>query len=290
MNAMTMKANEEFLDRNNGLRIFVRSWHPPGPPRAVVAICHGVKSHSGYYQWIAEQLVASGLAVYALDLRGRGRSGGERFFVEDVSQYVDDVSALIELAQRREGDLPLFLLGHSAGGVVSSVYTLDHQEELAGFICESFAYQVYAPDFLLTVIKAISRIVPRLPVLRLKNWDFSRDPAVVASMNTDPLIAGKVQPMTTVAALSRANDRLKTGFASIRCPILILHGTEDKVTRPSGSLEFHEAAGAADKTLKRYDGHSHDLFNDFGRERVLADVVGWINARLPAAKRFSAVG
>jgi acylglycerol lipase len=142
MNAMTMKANEEFLDRDNGLRIFVRSWHPPGPPRAVVAICHGVKSHSGYYQWIAEQLVASGLAVYALDLRGRGRSGGERFFVEDVSQYVDDVSALIELAQRREGDLPLFLLGHSAGGVVSSVYTLGHQEELAGFICESFAYQV----------------------------------------------------------------------------------------------------------------------------------------------------
>jgi alpha-beta hydrolase superfamily lysophospholipase len=287
---MTMNANEEFLDWDNGLRIFVRSWHPPGSPQAVVAVCHGVKSHSGYYHWIAEQLVANGLAVYALDLRGRGRSGGERFFVEDVSQYVDDVSALIDLAQRREGDLPVFILGHSAGGVVSSTYALDNQERLAGFICESFAYQVYAPDFLLTIIKAISRIVPRLPVLLLKNKDFSRDPAVVVSMDADPLIAGEVQPMATVAALARATDRLKTGFASIRCPLVILHGTDDKVTRPSGSLEFHEAAGAADKTLKLYDSHSHDLFNDLGRERVLADVVAWMEARLPATKRFSAVG
>ena len=287
---MTMNANEEFLDRESGPRLFMRSWHPAGPSRAVVAICHGVKSHSGYYHWIAEQLVANGFAVYALDLRGRGRSGGERFFVEDVSQYTDDVSALVELARRREGDLPVFLLGHSAGGVVSSTYVLDNQERLAGFICESFAYQVYAPGFLLTVIKAVSRFVPHLPVLRLKNWDFSRDPAVVASMDADPLIAGEVQPMATVAALARATDRLKTGFPSIRCPVLILHGTEDKVTRPSGSQEFHQAAGSADKTLRLYDGHSHDLFNDLGRERVLADVVGWMEARLPAARGLSAVG
>jgi alpha-beta hydrolase superfamily lysophospholipase len=142
----------------------------------------------------------------------------------------------------------------------------------------------------LTVVKAISRIAPRLPVLRLKNRDFSRDPAVVASMDADPLIAGEVQPMATVAALARATDRLKTGFASIRCPVLILHGTEDKVTRPSGSQEFHEAAGSADKALRLYDGHSHDLFNDLGRERVLADVLAWMDARLPAANGLSAVG
>ncbi|QRM31417.1 alpha/beta hydrolase [Microvirga sp. VF16] len=287
---MTMKANEEFLDRENGLRIFVRSWHPPGPPRAVVAICHGVKSHSGYYHWLAEQLVASGFAVYALDLRGRGRSGGERFFITDVDEYVGDVSAVIELARRREGDLPLFLFGHSAGGVVSSTYALDNQKRLAGFICESFAYQVYAPDFLLAVIKAISRIVPRLPMLRLKNRDFSRDPAVVALMDADPLIAGEVQPMATVAALSKANDRLKAVFASIRLPVLILHGTEDKVTRPGGSQEFHGKAGSRDKTLKLYDGQSHDLFNDLGRERVLADVVEWLDARLPVTGRVLAVG
>lgn len=285
---MTMKANEEFLDRENGLRIFVRSWHPSDPLKAVVAICHGVKSHSGYYHWIAEQLVANGFAVYALDLRGRGRSGGERFFVEDVSQYVGDVSALIDLTRRREGDLPLFLLGHSAGGVVASTYVLDNQERLAGFICESFAYQVYAPDFLLSVIKGLSRVAPRLPVLRLNNSDFSRDPAVVAEMDADPLIANEVQPMATVAALVKGTERLNAEFGSIQLPLLILHGTDDKVTRPSGSKEFHQEAGSSDKTLKLYDGHSHDLFNDIGRERVLADIVAWMEARLPAAKDLSA--
>ncbi len=283
-------AREEFLDRQDGVRIFVRSWRPPSPPRAVVAICHGVKSHSGYFRWIAERLVAEGLAVYALDLRGRGRSDGERFFVDDAAYYVGDVSALIELARRREGDLPLFLLGHSAGGVVSSVYALDNQDGLAGFICESFAFQVYAPDFALGAIKGLSRIAPRVPVLRLKNSHFSRDPALVAAMDTDPLIAGEVQPMATVAALVRATERLKAGFASIRLPVLILHGTADKVTRPSGSRQFHEAVGSADKTLRLYEGHSHDLFNDLGRERVMVDVVEWIHARLPAVQGRAAAG
>ena len=284
-----MSVREEFLDRQDGPRIFVRSWHPPGPPRGVVAICHGVKSHSGYYRWIAQRLVETGLAVYALDLRGRGRSSGERFFTDDVARYVDDVSALIGLARCREGDLPLFLLGHSAGGVVSSTYVLDHQEGLAGFICESFAFQVYAPDFALSAIKGLSRLAPRLPVLRLKNEDFSRDPAVVAAMDADPLIAGEVQPMATVAALARAGDRLKREFPSIRLPVLILHGTDDKVTRPSGSRRFHQDVGSADKTLKLYEGHSHDLFNDVGREGVLADVVAWMEARLPVVQGRSAI-
>jgi alpha-beta hydrolase superfamily lysophospholipase len=281
-------AREEFLDRTDGVRIFVRSWHPPGPPRAVVAICHGVKSHSGYYHWTAERLVERGLAVYAPDLRGRGRSSGERFFVDDIDRYVGDVSAVIALARRREGDLPLFLLGHSAGGLVSSTYVLDHQEGLAGFICESFAFRVYAPDFALAAVKGLRRLAPRLPVLRLKNADFSRDPALVASMDADPLIAGEVQPMATVAALARGTDRLKAGFASIRLPVLILHGTADKVTRPSGSQQFHDEAGSADKTLRLYEAHSHDLFNDLGRERVMADVAEWIDARLPVAQGRSA--
>jgi alpha-beta hydrolase superfamily lysophospholipase len=282
--------HEEFIDGVDGNRIFVRSWRPPFPPRAVVAICHGVKSHSGYYFWVAEQLVASGYAVYALDLRGRGRSEGERFFVDDVSRYVDDLSKLIALAQDREGSLPLFLIGHSAGGVVSSIYALENQEKLTGFICESFAFRVPAPDFALAAIKWLSHIAPHVPVLRLRNEDFSRDPAVVASMNDDPLIANEVQPMRTVAALARADERLKIEFPSINLPVLIMHGTADKVTLPSGSQQFFDDAGSSDKTLKLYEGHSHDLFNDLGRERVMADIQHWLNARLPVGQGLSAAG
>ena len=115
---MTTLANarEERIDSTKGIRIFVRSWHPESKPRAVVVICHGVNSHSGQYLWVGEQLAASGLAAYALDLRGRGRSDGERFYVEDVADYVSDVAGTIALAKSRYPGLPVFLLGHSAGG------------------------------------------------------------------------------------------------------------------------------------------------------------------------------
>jgi alpha-beta hydrolase superfamily lysophospholipase len=177
----------------------------------------------------------------------------------------------------------LFLLGHSAGGVISSVYTLEHQAKLTGFICESFAFQVYAPDFALAVVKGLSHIAPHAHVLHLKNEDFSRNPAVVKAMNEDPLIAHEAQPTRTVAELVRADERLKREFPSITLPILILHGTEDKVTKPAGSQLFYDTAGSADKTLKLYEGHAHDLLNDLDREKVMGDIVGWVNAHLPNA-------
>ena len=274
---------EETVAGADGLRIFVRSWRPTTRARGVVTICHGVNSHSGYYPWVAEQLAASGLAVYALDLRGRGKSDGERFYIESIKDYLNDVDTVVKLAKSREPGLPLFLLGHSAGGVISCVYTLEHQAELAGLICESFAFQVAAPDFALAVVKGLSHIAPHAHVLRLKNEEFSRDPKVVQAMNDDPLIENETQPTLTVAELVRADERLKEEFRLITLPVFILHGTADKVTRPGGSQLFYDSAGSSDKTLKLYDGHVHDLLNDFGKEVVIADIKGWIDARLPKA-------
>ncbi|PWR24143.1 alpha/beta hydrolase [Zavarzinia aquatilis] len=276
-------STEEIFIPETAPRIFARVWRPAAA-RAVIAICHGVNSHSGQYLWAAERMARLGFAVYALDLRGRGRSDGERFFVERIDDYVADLSALIAFAKAREPGLPVYLLGHSAGGVVACSYALDHQVELAGLICESFAFQVPAPAFALGLIKGISHIAPRVPVLRLRNEDFSRDPAVVKSLNADPLIAGERQPAATVAALVRADERLRRDFPLVRLPVLILHGTADKATVPAGSRFFHETAGAADKTLKLYDGHFHDLLADRGRDEVLADILAWIEARLPRLK------
>jgi len=274
-------AREERIEGGAGLTIQVRSWRPESNPRGVVAICHGVNSHSGYYTWAAQQFVASGFAVYALDLHGRGRSEGERFYLDKLADYLGDVGALIALAKSREPGLPVFLLGHSAGGVVSCVYTLEHQAQLAGLICESFAFQVAAPDFALAVVKGLSHIVPHVHVLKLPFADFSRDPAVVQAMNEDPLIANEVQPTNTVAELVRADERLKREFPLITLPVLILHGTADKVTNPNGSRLFFEKAGSADKTLKLYDGHVHDLLNDLDKQVVMADIIGWLDARVP---------
>jgi alpha-beta hydrolase superfamily lysophospholipase len=275
-----VSTHEEKIDSTKGIKIFVRSWSPAPAPRAVVVICHGVNSHSGQYLWVGGQFAASGFATYALDLRGRGRSDGERFFVEDVADYVSDVAATIDLAKSRHPGLPLFLLGHSAGGVVSSTYVLENQAGLAGFICESFAFQVPAPGFALAAIKALSHIAPRLPVLKLKNEDFSRDPKAVEALDNDPLTAHEVQPALTVAALVRADERLHDEFPLITLPVLIMHGTDDKATVCRGSEFFHQTAGSKDKTLKLYEGHYHDLLNDVGKEQVMAEITQWISARL----------
>ena len=181
---LTSTAREERVAGTGGLNIFIRSWRPNGAARAVVVICHGFNAHSGQYQSVGEQFVAVGLAVYAVDLRGRGRSDGERFYVEKFADYVSDVATVVALAKEREPGLSVYLLGHSAGGVVSCIYTLEHQSELAGLICESFAFQVPAPDFALAVLKGLSHLAPHAHVVKLHNEDFSRDPEVVRSMAT----------------------------------------------------------------------------------------------------------
>jgi len=273
---------EEDFQSAGGVRIHFREWLPEGTPRGVVVICHGVNSHGGQHAWTAEQLVGRGFAAYAVDLRGRGLSAGERFYVEDVAEYVADLRGLIGIARERHPGQPIFLLGHSAGGVVACTYALDHQDEIDGLICESFAFQVPAPGFVLAAIKGLSHVAPRLGVLTLKMKDFTRDPEALAALEADPLTKDESQPAATVAALVRADERLHDSFGEITLPVLILHGTEDRATVCKGSEYFHEHAGSRDKTLKLYQGHYHDLLADVGKEGVLADILGWIEARLPA--------
>ncbi len=271
---------EESFAGKFGTKIHMRHWRPANP-RAVVVICHGVNSHSGQYLWSGEQLSAAGFAVYAYDHRGRGKSEGPRFYIDDVSDYTDDLGTLIKLVKAREPGLKVFLLGHSAGGVVGCTWALDHQQEIAGFICESFAYQVPAPAPVLWLVRLFGKIAPKLPVLKLKMKDFTRDPQALAVLEADPLCKGEIQPARTVAALLVATDRMTREFSTLTLPLLIMHGTADKATVPAGSQFFYDhATGSKDKTLKLYPDHYHDLLNDLGKDKVMADVVGWLSARL----------
>jgi alpha-beta hydrolase superfamily lysophospholipase/uncharacterized protein YbjT (DUF2867 family) len=269
---------EGFFEGSSGLNVFLRSWRPPSTPHGVVVIVHGLMAHSGLYEWVAESLVANDLAVYAFDLLGHGRSEGEHYFTDTVDRYVEDVGKVVEIAKTRDPGLPVFVLGHSAGGVVSCTYALDHQNEIAGLVCESFAQEVPAPDLALALLKGLSHIAPHLHVFRLKDEDFSRDPTFVEKMKADPLVHHIAYPTSTIAALVRTDERLKNEFPKITLPVLIVHGTADKVTEPSGSEHFYEKAGSTDKTLKLYDGHYHDLLNDVGKDVVMADITEWITS------------
>ena len=116
--------NEGSFDGVDGVKIFTREWQPASEPRGVAVISHGLNAHSGLYEWAAQQFTSSGLAVYALDHRGRGRSEGERFFVNRFADWTQDLATFIDIVKAREPDLPVFLLGHSAGGVIACGYAL----------------------------------------------------------------------------------------------------------------------------------------------------------------------
>ena len=271
---------EETFEGMGGLKIFLRSWKPASKPRGVIVICHGVNSHGGQYISVGEQFAASGFATYALDLRGRGKSEGARFFVNQhqrICQRRFKHHKIGKSPRSRPAGFParpqrrrcrvLLLCARLSG-------------RITGLICESFAFKVPAPDFALAIIKGLSRIAPNLPVLTLKNKDFTRDPVALQALNSDPLIAKEVQPALTVAALVRADERLKKEFPRITLPVFILHGTADKATVPSGSQFFYDTVGSKDKKLKLYEGHFHDLLNDIGKEKVMADIKDWIEKRL----------
>jgi len=274
--------NESSFEGVGGLKIATRSWAPESNARAIIILVHGFNAHSGYMVWPAEQFAAAGFAVHALDHRGRGKSEGERFYVEEFSDFLTDVHSLVEIARAQNPGLPVYILGHSAGGVIASSYVFEHQDDIAGLICESFAFDVGLPHLVQLALQGLSHLAPHLHVFTLNNADFSRDPAAVEKMNTDPLIAKESQPAETASELLKAAERLKLNMPQFRVPVFIIHGTEDKATRPAGSQYFYDNAGSEDKTLKLYEGHYHDLLADIGKEIVMADIQAWIEERLPA--------
>jgi alpha-beta hydrolase superfamily lysophospholipase len=277
--SIAISESSAFAEGPDGLRVFYRCWRPGAAARATLTIVPGFNSHSGYYQWAGRELAARGVVVYALDLRGRGQSDGERFYVESFDDYVADVALISAIVAERDGSLPRFLMGHSAGGVVACLSALDQGEGLAGLISESFAFELPAPDFALAVLKGLSHLAPHARVLALKNADFSRDPDVVERMNADALIAHETQPTKTLAAIVRADQRLRRQFSQITAPLLILHGTDDHAAKPEGSKFFYAHAGSADRELKLYEGAYHDPLNDKGREQVLDDIAAWLLQR-----------
>ena len=279
--------NESKFEGVGGLNIATKSWAAKSTARAVMILIHGFNAHSGYMESPGEQFAASGLATYALDLRGRGKSDGERYYVEEFSDYLADVDTLVNIARSENPGLPIYVLGHSAGGVIATSYVFEHQEEIAGLISESFAFDVGLPHLVQLALQGVSYLAPHLHVFSLNNADFSRDRAHVERMNNDPLIAKESQPAETASEMLKAAARLKDNMPKFTAPVLILHGTEDKATRPAGSQYFYDNAASIDKTLKLYEGHFHDLLADLGKDEVMADIDAWLNDRIPVTRRIA---
>ncbi|MFW2336374.1 alpha/beta hydrolase [Ilumatobacter sp.] len=264
----------------DGLTIFRRSWLPDGDPRAAVMLVHGLGEHSGRYAHVADRLTASGYAVHALDHRGHGRSEGKRVYVKSYDEFMADLIQFRALVERSHPGLPVVALGHSMGGNLVMGHVLDHQDGLAGMVLSGPALK--AGDELspakVTIFKAVAKIAPGLRPEGLDAEAISRDPAVVAAYQADPLVfTGKISAGLG-AALLDAMDTFPARYASLSLPILLLHGSEDRLTNIEGTRELEREATNAAVTAHYYDGLYHEVFNEPEQDRVLDDLVAWLDA------------
>ncbi len=264
-----------------GLDLFRQSWHPPGTPRAVVASLHGLGDHSSLYPTLVDHLVGREMAVQSFDLRGNGRSAGPRGHVHDWRSYREDLAAFLELVAREDPGRPLFLLGNSLGGLIVLDYALEAPAGLHGVIAVSAPLsRLNVPAPLLALGRLMSKVWPTFSLeTGLDLSGLARDPSVAEAIVNDPLFhrRGSARLSTEVTA---AIARVRAGAGAFALPVLLLHGTEDRMVSPAGSRAFAAEVGAPDKQLIEYPGGYHALLADFGHERVLADVTGWIEARL----------
>ncbi|MGH2895254.1 MAG: lysophospholipase [Solirubrobacteraceae bacterium] len=266
-------------------RIFWRSWTPDdGPARAVIALVHGLGEHSGRYDHAVARLVGEGYAVHAVDHRGHGRSDGPRAFIESMDNVVADVDTLVDRAVAAQPGVPVFMLGHSMGGLIALRYALAHQERLAGLILSAALAQLDAvPKPLELVGRALSVIAPRAPLIAIDPALVSRDPAVVEGYRSDPLVHHGKVPARTAAQLADSVASFPTTVGAITVPTLILYGTADGLCPPSGSVMLGDRIGASDTTVKAYDGLFHEILNEPERETVLDDIVTWLAERTGAS-------
>ncbi len=267
-----------------GTPIAHREWLPDGDARGIVVIAHGINEHGGRYAHLARRLTGEGWMVAALDHRGHGLSGGRRAAVERFDDWISDLDAYIG-AVLVAAPSPLFLLGHSLGGLIATVYALRHQERLDGLVLSSPS--VMPPKSMspaaLRAGRLLSRWAANLPVVGLRLDAVSRDPAVVRAYREDPLVhLGRVRARTGAEAL-RAIAEVRRDIGHLRVPLLTMQGTLDLLVDPEAARWVDGHAGSPDHTLLIYDGLYHEVFNEPERERVLDDLAGWLSAHAIAA-------
>jgi len=277
-----MKHAETFFTMPDGTKIYSQSWLPEGTPKALIMVEHGLAEHGGRYLNVANQLVPAGFAVYALDQYGHGKSDGTRVFVPQFETYVDILKAFYDQLRAEHPDAKIFLLGHSMGSLISANYLLEHQEGIAGAVLSGVFTKT--PDnitpMLVSMSKILSVIMPKTGVTAIDSSAISRDPKVVEAYDNDPLVyRGKVTARLGAETL-RGFQKVAEGQQKISLPILLMQGTEDQLVNPNNAQELYDKISSEDKTLKYYEGYYHEVFNDFGKEKPLADLQEWLEAHI----------
>jgi alpha-beta hydrolase superfamily lysophospholipase len=280
-----MTLREDCFPGHDRLPLFERSWLPAERPRAAIVLVHGLIEHSGCHAATALELVRQGFSVHALDLRGHGRSAGPRCDVRSFDQYLLDLDIFFERVRREAGDRSLFLMGNSMGGLLIALWAILRQPQIRGLVLSgpllALAGGLYPRLRCLTTIAAA--VVPGLRVARIPFDWLARRQKVVDRFRHDPLVFHGRFTVRMAAEILRAMQKVLDNAASLSVPLLILHGSQDRICDPAGSQALYQEAGCADKTFHLYEGFYHEVFDEPERERALADLTAWLDGHLPSA-------
>jgi len=266
---------------SDGIRLFFQSWQPEESSVAALALLHGYGDHSGRYSNLGTRLAASGYSIFAVDLRGNGRSPGKRGYIDRFTDYLQDASALLEMVRRDVPGVPLFLLGHSMGGLIAAALAEKWDSDVAGIVLSSpfLGISMPVPAWKSAAAIALSAIAPSLTMTTDLNLDLiSHDAILVEATRRDPLShqCGTPRWFTeTIEAQKQAIERAD----SIRAPIAILYAGDDRIADAAATERFFDRL-TGPKVKHRYEGYYHEILNEVGRETVIADLESWLASQL----------
>ncbi len=271
------------LTTPDGTHLHTRRWLSAAPPRALLVFVHGLGEHIGRYERPGRFFADSGIVAAGYDQRGFGRSEGPRAYVDPFDAYLNDLDLFLSHVRVEFPAAPLFLFGHSMGGLIVAAYALERrprQHNTRGLILSSPALGSRQAPVLQKLAGFLGRVAPRLPTIPLDLRSLSRDPAVLERVLKDPLFyRGRLHARTGANLLS-AIRRTRAHAGRLQCPFLLTHGEADQITDPLESRRFFQAAGAKDKTLHVFPGLYHETFNEPEGDEVLAVFRRWLEARL----------
>jgi len=280
----------QYMMNKDGLYIYIRKWVVKNP-RAVVFISHGYGEHIGRYEHIATALNEYGYSVFGIDHQGNGQSEGDGGFVSSFSDYTSDFIEFVRFIQQKyllNYQMPSFLLGHSMGGVIAIQVARESEKKensiwpWSGIILSAPAIvpdPKTATPFMITLANTLSRFLPKLRPTFLDSKAVSRIESVIDSYEYDPLVFhGGISINFGAEYLKTVND-IKKNIKNIHFPFIILQGSADRLCVPSGAEYFFQETSSEDKTIKRYEGAYHELFNDLCQKEVFSDVFRWMDSR-----------
>jgi alpha-beta hydrolase superfamily lysophospholipase len=279
-----MKHHESFFKGTGNLELYSQQWQPDEKPRAVLVIVHGVGDHSGRYMNLIHPLTTHGYAVYGYDMRGHGRSQGQRVHINRWSEYREDLDTFLSLIRGQEAGIPIFLYGHSMGALVVLDDLLHQPKGLQGAIVSGAPIEPagVAKPYLVAIARLLSGILPRFTLnLGLDSTALSRDPGVVKAFDTDPLVSRVASVRWGTESLATI-AWVKAHVSETTLPILLVHGEADRLNLASGTRYLFNTMTHADKTMLLYPGAYHDPHNDLDHEKVVHDIMDWLDRRTEA--------